>query len=203
MITDKPHYYDGLIYDKFIAPNQDLIFRLISSMVKENSRVLDVGCGTGRLDLQIAEKCKEVVGLDLSQRNIKTAEKNRIKKGIDNVKFYHTSLEEFNKEVKNKFDFAIMTYVIHEIHPDERLPLLNEMKKAADRIILADYLVPRPKYHFYLNEFIEFIAGKSHYYGFKTYVRNGGLTTLCKESGLKIIKEVKGKPRTTHLIMGE
>ncbi len=203
MAENKSHYYDGIIYDKFIAPNQDLIFRLIKSLIKEDSTVLDVGCGTGRLAFQLAEKCSGVVGLDLSLRNIKTAEKNRIKRGIENVKFVHESLEEFEKSNKRKFDYAVMTYVLHEVKEEERLNLLNKMANVANRIIIGDYLVPRPKSHFLLNEFIEFIAGREHYKGFKSFVRVGGLKYYFEKAGIKIIKEIKGKPVTSHIVMGE
>ncbi len=199
----KSHYYDGFFYDKFIAPNQDLLFRLIAAMIPENARVLDVGCGTGRLLLQLASKCKEAVGLELSSRNVKTAEKNRVKFGIENVRFLNESLEDFNKRGEGKFDFAITTYVIHEVPEGERLALVQEMRRAANKIILGDYLVPRPKYHYYVNEFIEFIAGAEHYRGFKSFVRNGGLVPLVEQAGLRIIKEIKGKPATTHLILAE
>ncbi len=204
MPENKSHYYDGIIYDKFIAPNQDLLFRLISGMIKENSTVLDVGCGTGRLAFQLAGKCKEVVGIDLSLRNIKRAEKNRQKNKVENVRFLHTSLEELTGTLNEKFDYVVMTYVIHEVPPEERMRLFEELKKAGKKIILGDYLIPRPKgYPYYMTEFIEFIAGRSHYHGFKTYEKNGGLRPLFEQAGLKIIKEIKGKPETAHIILAE
>jgi SAM-dependent methyltransferase len=204
MANNKSHYYDGIIYDKFIAPNQDYLFRLIKSIIPKESTVLDIGCGTGRLAFQLSDKCESIVGLDLSQRNIRRALKILKKSGIDNIDFFHQSVEDFAKNYSSKFDYAVTTYVLHEIPESERLPFIEAMKKVADKLILGDYLIPRPKgYHFYLTEIIEFIAGREHYAGFKSFERNGGLRDLVEKANLKIIKEIKGKPVTAHIIVAE
>ena len=52
MQFDKKHWYDGWFYDKLIAPNQDTMFAIISSLIVDNSSVVDIGCGTGRLVLR-------------------------------------------------------------------------------------------------------------------------------------------------------
>ena len=72
-MTDKKHWYDGIFYDKIIAPNQDRMFTQIKNIIKPNSNVLDIGCGTGRLSFQLSDHCKNVVGVDLSSKNIKVA----------------------------------------------------------------------------------------------------------------------------------
>ena len=61
-MNDKIHWYDGWIYHKFIAPNQDITFRIMQTMMKKDTTVVDVGCGTGRFVFQAAEKFKFVVG---------------------------------------------------------------------------------------------------------------------------------------------
>ncbi len=49
------------------------------------------------------------------------------------------------KYERAKFDYAVITYVIHEVNSDERLPLLNDIFKIAEKIIIGDYLIPQPK----------------------------------------------------------
>jgi len=63
----KDHWYDGLFYDKLIAPNQDRAFRLVKSLIIKNSSVPDVGCGTGPLALQLKDECNSLDGIDLSR----------------------------------------------------------------------------------------------------------------------------------------
>ena len=55
MPENKNHWYDGLFYDKIIAPNQDRAFQIVKSLINKNSSVLDVGCGTGRLAFQLVK----------------------------------------------------------------------------------------------------------------------------------------------------
>ncbi|MCX6144393.1 MAG: class I SAM-dependent methyltransferase, partial [Ignavibacteriales bacterium] len=73
MSENKDHWYDGRFYDLVIAPNQDTIFAQVRGIIWNGSTVLDVGCGTGRLAFQLADKCKKVDGVDLSKRNIDVA----------------------------------------------------------------------------------------------------------------------------------
>lgn len=49
-----------------------------------NSRVLDVGCGHGKFTLQFASNAKEVVGIDITEGFIATANKRR---KTDNIRF--------------------------------------------------------------------------------------------------------------------
>jgi hypothetical protein len=95
-----------------------------------------------------------------------------------------------------------MTYVIHEVNEEERVKLLKDISHVADKIIIGDYLVPRPDgFWAVLNEVVEFVAGSEHYRNYKNYVRNGGLQDLADKAGLKIIQEIKNKPSTSHLVV--
>ncbi|HKJ80929.1 MAG TPA: class I SAM-dependent methyltransferase, partial [Ignavibacteriaceae bacterium] len=67
------HWYDGWFYDKFIAPNQDRLFGEIKNLIDAESKILDVGCGTGRFSFFIKDNCNSILGIDLSKRNISRA----------------------------------------------------------------------------------------------------------------------------------
>lgn len=202
-MENKNHWYDGWFYDKLIAPNQDRIFGEIKKLIDPNSTVIDVGCGTGRFSFTISEKASKVVGIDLSSKNILTANQTLQKNPNNKISFLHTNLANFVSQ-NHHYDYAVMTYVIHEVNPEERIKLLAEMSQVADRIIIGDYLVPIGNgFWSVLNEVVEFAAGKDHYKNFKNFVANNGLYNLAAKAGLKVIKEIKNKPATSQLLVLE
>lgn len=201
MTHNKDHWYDGWFYDRIIAPNQDTMFGEIKNLINPNTSVVDVGCGTGRFSFSIADKVKEVVSVDLSKKNIDTANKTLSKNPNSKISFHHTNLK--NLIAQNlHFDYAVMTFVIHEVNPELRIKLLNEMALIADKIIIGDYLVPVNKgFWSVLNEAVEYFAGKNHYTNFKHFKTNDGLYGLAQQAELKIINEIKNKPSTSQLLV--
>ena len=202
MSENKKHWYDGLFYDKLIAPNQDRLFTLIKKLIEPQSKLIDVGCGTGRFSFTVSDKCESVLGIDLSERNINRANLLLLKNPQSNLSFKHTSVNELISNGEQHFDYAVLTYVIHEVNPEERTPLLKEISKITDRIIIGDYLVPQPKgFWKLLNEAVEFAAGSEHYRNYKNFVSDGGITGIAGTAGLKIAKEIKNRPQTSHLVI--
>lgn len=198
---NKNHWYDGWFYDVFIAPNQDRLFSEIKKIIEPNSKVIDIGCGTGRFSFSVADGVNEVVGIDLSKKNIDKANKTLSKNPNTKISFHHTNLSNLISQ-NFHFDYAVMTYVIHEVNEDERINLLNELSQIADKIIIGDYLAPKPSgFWSALNEVVEFAAGSEHYRNYKNYVHNGGLKDLADKAELKIIKEIKNRPSTSHLVV--
>ncbi len=202
MAENKNHWYDGCFYDKLIAPNQDKLFGQIENLIEPNSTILDVGCGTGRFSFSIVENCKSILGIDLSKRNIDRAIQTHSKNPGIKISFQHKSVSDLIFEGKGHFDYAVMTYVIHEVDENERIKLLNELSLIADKIIIGDYLVPKPGgFWSLLNEIVELAAGSDHYKNYKTYVANGGVYNLAEKAGLKIITEIKNRPATSHIVV--
>ena len=202
MTENKNHWYDGWFYDIFIAPNQDRLFREIGKHIKPDSTIIDVGCGTGRFSFFIADKCKSVLGIDISERNIIRAKRNLAKYDADKVSFRHISLNEMRLEKSGSFDFAVTTYVLHEIDESDRVQQLQIMSELADKIIIGDYLFPNRKgFWNLLNEIVEFAAGSDHYKNYKNFMANGGIKKLAAEAGLKVIFEKENKPYTSHLVI--
>ncbi len=204
MKENKNHWYDGLFYDIVIAPNQDKSFRLTKNIIEENSTVVDVGCGTGRFSFNFHDKVKLIDGIDLSETNINLAKRKLSKKNLSNINFFHSDVEKFFENGKHKYDYAVMSYVIHEIDEALRVNILRLLSNHVNKVILIDYLVPRPRnYWNWLNEAVEFVAGKEHYTNFKSYVKNGGIKGLAEAGGLKLISEIRNNPSTSHIVILE
>ena len=191
LIKSKFHWYDGNFYEKFIAPNQKALFSQILKLIEPNSSIIDIGCGTGFFSFSAVEKAKMILGIDLSKRNIDTAVRKLQNQPSEKLRFLHARIEEIVSAGKH-FDYAIMTYVIHEVNEYERVELLQNISKVADKIIIGDYLIPQPtNFSGKLTQIVEFIAGKEHYQNFKNYEANGGIPFLAHYAKLKIITDIK------------
>jgi 2-polyprenyl-3-methyl-5-hydroxy-6-metoxy-1,4-benzoquinol methylase len=194
------HWYDGWFYDFFIAPNQDKAFEKIKNFISESSSVLDAGCGTGRFCYQLNEMCSKIDGVDASEKNILIAKKNYDEKLHSKINFYHSDIKSFLENGKNKYDYAILSYVIHEINEKKRENILKLLSLYAVKIIIVDYISPHPKsITGLINRVVEFFAGKIHNRNFKSYLRNDGIIGLSKKTGLEIIDEIKNNPKTSHI----
>jgi SAM-dependent methyltransferase len=202
MATNKNHWYDGWFYDTIIAPNQDKLFRQIKNLVEPDTSIIDIGCGTGRLGFALADKCKSVLGIDLSKKNINRANLTLLQHPNVKVSFKHNNLSEIISNRNIHFDYAILTYVIHEVNEEEREDLLRNVALIADKIIVGDYLVPRTKgFGSYFSDTVEFIAGKEHYRNFKSFVACGGIYYLADKAGLKVIDEITNQPLSNHIVI--
>jgi len=202
MTENKTHWYDGWFYDRVIAPNQDKLFRQINNLIEPQSKIIDVGCGTGRLAFQLSGKSKSVLGIDLSKQNIDRAKLSLLRQPDDKISFQHRTLSDIIKADHAHFDYAVLTYVIHEVNEDERITLLSEMAQVADKIIIGDYLVPKSAgFGGRLTEVIEYIAGAEHYRNYKSYMANGGIYHLADKAGLKIISEIPTQSSTNHIVV--
>lgn len=81
--------------------------------LKGDEKILDVGCGDGRIAAQLAKQVPqgEVIGLDPSASMIAFAKNFQKQEGIKNVDFLQGNAENF--VLKNKFDVIIAIHVLH------------------------------------------------------------------------------------------
>ena len=204
MSDDKKHWYDGLFYDLFIAPNQDRVFAQVKEMLPEGATILDIGCGTGRLASQLFDKCGKIVIIDPSERNIRVARRKFVDVPSKKMTVGRMDAFEFLATNDFHFDFITMSYVIHEIQEEDRYLLLRAASTVADKIILVDYLVPQPRnYCGVLNQLVEYAAGPEHYRNFRSFTRNGGITGLLKGLHMKMVHELKNRPCSSHIVVVE
>lgn len=76
---------------------------------------LDYGCGVGRIAVPLAEKCRKVVGVDISEAMLAEAGRNCSKRKAENVKFLQA--DEFLSGAENEFDFIHSFIVFQHINP--------------------------------------------------------------------------------------
>jgi ubiquinone/menaquinone biosynthesis C-methylase UbiE len=100
--------------------------------IRPGMRVLDVGCGTGRLSLPIAEltgPSGEVVGLDVQRRMLELLEHRAAARGLRNIRTIHGEAGSTGLE-SSSFDRALLVSVLGEIAPQQRDAALAEIAAA-------------------------------------------------------------------------
>ena len=177
-------------YRGFIDPLLQPLRRRIVSLIPDGSSVLEAACGTGEQSLILADKARRVVGFDYNPKMAECARRR-----ISHLREHHLSFLEADARAlpfftDGEFDVATITLALHEMHIDARLPVLRELSRTAGSLLIADYASPLPRTHIgRFTRIIEWLAGRDHYAGFKSYQRTGGLDTLVQEAGLEIIDE--------------
>lgn len=142
-------YFDlwSSIYDKdpisiWLYSIQKKILNYIK--IQKNSKVLDVGCGTGASLKYLETKGnKNLFGIDLSQGMVKKARQKLGPKAV----LKESSVEKIQFK-SNYFDYVLCTEAFHHFpKPDLALKEMKRVLKKTGKIILADvnfYFLSRP-----------------------------------------------------------
>ncbi|HPL15955.1 MAG TPA: class I SAM-dependent methyltransferase, partial [Spirochaetota bacterium] len=175
---NKSRWYDGLFYSITIDPIAGKSFaKPISRYVSENSSIIDVGCGTGSVVLELAKRCYHVTGIELSPKMVNFARKRLDAASINNAEILQMSATELSSKVSRTFDYAVMTQFLHEIPAEIRDKVMGEVKKVAREFIIADFIAPYPStLQGMMIRFVEMSAGKEHNANFGDWLGKGGLT---------------------------
>lgn len=119
-------YYDVLAY----------VHNLIE--IDGNTKILDIGIGTGQLTLELYKKGGQVYGIDFSEKMLELA-KQRMPKAV----FYQFDFKDgLPKELKDmKFDYIVSSYAIHHIDDRQKIKFIKELEsvlKDGGSVIIAD-----------------------------------------------------------------
>jgi len=94
-----------------------------------DKKVLDVGCGSGRVSFLLAKNGAKVTGVDYSQNMINLAKKYQATHGLPNIEFTHGDLEQFSPD--EKYDISIALGVIDYVdNAKEFLSKMNTLTKS-------------------------------------------------------------------------
>ncbi len=184
------HYYDGDMYEITIDPLERELKQVICEYVAPGSKVIDICCGPGTISFELARKCRQVVGVDHALGMIRYADEQRRNRRVENVRFIHADATHLAQYESGAFDYAIISMAIHEMTPESGIGALEEARRVAKQVIVADYAVPLPiNASGLLFRYLEVIAGLNHFKGFLRYSRRGGLDPLLAQGGLGIRQE--------------
>jgi 2-polyprenyl-3-methyl-5-hydroxy-6-metoxy-1,4-benzoquinol methylase len=90
--------------------------------------LLDMGCGSGWLSLYFAKKGMTVLGIDLSDEQVRIANLKKERSGLDNLEFESCNLVYWDcTDYKNKFDSVFVNAFLHHLPADEIKTILKNI----------------------------------------------------------------------------
>ncbi|MFC7372110.1 class I SAM-dependent methyltransferase [Fictibacillus iocasae] len=183
---DLVHFFDSMARTSWLSAVHDTIKEETGSW--EGKKVLDVGCGTGRLLLKGAEEAEAVTGVDLSREMVKSAVQNF---------FFHDKSKKAEFLIgdacalpvdNSSFHLALSTCVIFLL-PEPELGL-----KELHRVLKADgtaaMLNPSPK----MNQL------SAHQYGKEKGISGFELTSLLKWANVSTRRHRYSEDELTSLL---
>jgi ubiquinone/menaquinone biosynthesis C-methylase UbiE len=137
---------------------------IVMSLIEPGSSVLDIGCGPGMLifDLLKSQKCSRAVGIDLSSRMIEYANREKQRRGFENVEFRHMNAVNLSQVIRERFDYAVTSFVLHELPEELRHSVLDQMTAVGKTLIIVEYMANQSRTMGFLNWLTESLAGPAH-----------------------------------------
>lgn len=192
-MKDPYRNYAG-IYDRlFDSMNKGL--KLVGIRMfrpSEGMNILDVGCGTGsHLELYQRYKCN-LFGIDLSPSMLNVA---RERLG-DSAQLDLGDANEMPYE-DDKFDLVISMLSLHEMSPDTRSEVLNEIKrvlKSDGRLLLIDFHPgPYEPLQGWVSKIVIFLselaAGREHFKNYRQFMATRGIAPLLSQHQMETEKQ--------------
>jgi ubiquinone/menaquinone biosynthesis C-methylase UbiE len=173
MPVDQSLFYYGWLYHKLFDSGLSKAHKITVDLMPERATVLDIACGTGELCFALrAKKNCRVVGIDLSVRMLRFAEKSN---PYDDVRFVHADATDLASFSDDSFDFATMLVLMHELTEEKQSRVISEALRVAHKLIIIDSVAPLPKNLSGLGiRFVESTFGRGHNRNFKNFLKSGG-----------------------------
>ncbi len=120
-------YFDGKHYDAWTERDVDIPFYK-SQVEKYGDPVLELGCGTGRITIPIAEEGHEIIGLDISDKLLKRAKEKIDKEDLD-IKWIKGDMRDFSLNKKFKMIFIPFNSIHHILTLDDMEKVLENVRE--------------------------------------------------------------------------
>jgi SAM-dependent methyltransferase len=195
-------WYDGALYERFVAPQSDRLQTLLTVFAPKGSTAVDVGCGVGDLAFKLAAKCESVVGVDLSAKMISHARTRRTERGVANVEFACINVLEVAAMYPIGFDVSTMVLFLHEIDEGTRSEAVKQLLSISKTLVIADFAAPFPRsIEARRLKAQEFMAGRRHFTNFKNWMRNGGIDGFLESMRLEARKTITWENRAGKIVV--
>src|SRR3989442_6944562 len=123
-------------------------FRLVEDSIRgRNLKILEVGCGTGFMSLELARMGHDVVGVDSSQKIIRIARRTMETDPYSKTRgCLRYEVADFNKwsDIPGTYDVVLFSRVLHDLpHPKNILFRACRLLKNGGRVVCLEYAYDR------------------------------------------------------------
>lgn len=182
------------IYDRWARNNLAGVYAKMVELagLRGDEKVLDIGCGTGNLDLMLAELLEEgvVCAIDIAPKMIETATRKAKEQGYDTDYKVGSSISLPYQD--KEFDVAFTCLIYHHLTYKSKKETLREI-----------YRVLKPGGKYVSCEFEAFPQDIFHK-AFLRFSRNSGILhglypgALIEQSGFEVEREIEGPSLLKH-----
>lgn len=109
----------------------DLFFELLE--LNKIDKVLEIGCGTGRLSLKVAPKVRSFTGIDISEKTIEKAKEHL---RFDNISLICADFLEYIFNEKYDLVFSSLTFM-HIKEKSEAITKISNLLNENGRVVLS------------------------------------------------------------------
>lgn len=147
----------------------------LDKFCKNSKRALDIGCGNGRYTKEFAKRFNEVVGIDLSKKQIKQNQKNNKRK---NTRYLNEDFIESKNSKLGKFDFIFVGDIFMYTNDKDVEEVFSSLLKLLDKdgLLIVRESVLNIGYEHYRSK--NYVA----YYRNKEFYKNGTFKEYCLKS---------------------
>ncbi len=113
----------------------------IHKYLGEGKKVAEIGAGTGRISIALANEGLDVTAIEYSDSNFDKLQKNA--EGIDNIKTYHGDAVNLNMLEDESFDMTLLFGPMYHLYTEEeQLAALREAKRVTKKggVILIAFI---------------------------------------------------------------
>jgi len=146
-LETSPKDYDRGIQILTLGQLQQLKEAVVKNYVREGTRILEIGCGTGTLAVMMAKSGGRVTGIDSSPKMLAVAESKVASEGLEQritLEYIDATLVAERFPLKS-YDLIVSTMVLSELSGPEQRYVLEasaELLAPGGRILIADEVIP-------------------------------------------------------------
>jgi demethylmenaquinone methyltransferase/2-methoxy-6-polyprenyl-1,4-benzoquinol methylase len=147
ILESRPKRYDRGISLLSLGAADRWREKLVEDNVRPDSRVLEIGCGTGTMAILAALRGAEVLAFDVSAGMLEVARRKIDASGVaGRIELEEAGVSGMDKLGDDSFDLVMSTLVFSELSRDERAYALrhaHRVLQSGGRLAIADEVRPR------------------------------------------------------------